>query len=447
MRFTAGMDMTEGTILVATADREDLLLAAGGAEVVRVRALTGLGEQLVRAELQLLASLEVAGVRAAPAVLEIEDDGYLREAGNPVGPGSTDGPRAAQGRRRALETAPGTQERQYLARAREDLDALVTALHDRGWVLGASPGDGLAARADGSVTVRDLSGLREEPTSMARLDDRMWVDSVLHDQDRTLRRRIDQHGPGPQLISAQPVRDPQDPPDLAEGAGGAAPAPDPLPAPRRIQARRRQGGMRIRPRGELLLTTATVVLAGLVLGIGGWALQRPDAGAPPPSAHRGPAAAAPDPEAPVSQDDNVPPGSPDAPARRNGPVIEDPGALAAELAAARHLYVTGESETPVAAQGSPAQEQDDAVRAAYAPVTVSGGEPRIHGAGLVEHSASEGTAVLSLETSTAELTTVGQDGTTRSIPATERATVHLQLRWDGSTWWIEAATPVPDAVG
>ncbi|MBE9404118.1 hypothetical protein IOE58_07925, partial [Brachybacterium sp. Marseille-Q2903] len=133
------MDMTEGTILVATADREDLLLAAGGAEVVRVRALTGLGEQLVRAELQLLASLEVAGVRAAPAVLEIEDDGYLREAGNPVGPGSTDGPRAAQGRRRALETAPGTQERQYLARAREDLDALVTALHDRGWVLGASP--------------------------------------------------------------------------------------------------------------------------------------------------------------------------------------------------------------------------------------------------------------------------------------------------------------------
>ena len=60
METDATADTTEGTVLQATEHREDQLIMVGGVEVVRVRALTELGSQQVRAELQLLASLERA---------------------------------------------------------------------------------------------------------------------------------------------------------------------------------------------------------------------------------------------------------------------------------------------------------------------------------------------------------------------------------------------------
>src|SRR5699024_10417491 len=84
-----------------------------------------------------------------------------------------------------------TSERQGQARARESLEALIDALHERGWVLGAPLGEGAGIRTDGSVTVLDLSGLRPQEATGARLEDRRWVDSVLRDEGRTLRRRID----------------------------------------------------------------------------------------------------------------------------------------------------------------------------------------------------------------------------------------------------------------
>ena len=180
------MDTNDGTVLVCTGDREDLLLDVGGASAVRVVALTDTGAEQVREELQLLAALEVAGCTAAPAVLDLEDEGYVREGGVLL--------RRGRGRRAAAVGTPGTGERLVLARAREQLDFLVSAVHERGWVLGCAPGEGLAVREDGTVLLRDLSGLRREDSTMAQMDDRAWVDSVLHDQDRTLRRRIDTAG-------------------------------------------------------------------------------------------------------------------------------------------------------------------------------------------------------------------------------------------------------------
>lgn len=166
---------------------EQLLGSAESPHSVRVRGLDERERGRIQREMQLLATLEVAGVTAAPAVLELEDDGYEREAAPAL---------SRQDGRRAAETGtPPTGERRALARAREALDELISALHERAWVLGASHGRGLGARADGSVVVLDLHGLRREDSLSARQDDRRWVDSVLQDQDRTLRRRVDLERP------------------------------------------------------------------------------------------------------------------------------------------------------------------------------------------------------------------------------------------------------------
>src|SRR5699024_7014376 len=107
------------------------------------------GRDQLRREVQLLATLEVGGIGAAPAVLEVEDEGYVREGAAPL--------RGRRGRRSAEDATPGTSERQGQARARESLEALIDALHERGWVLGAPLGEGAGIRTDGSVTVLDLS--------------------------------------------------------------------------------------------------------------------------------------------------------------------------------------------------------------------------------------------------------------------------------------------------
>src|SRR5699024_12007232 len=75
-----------------------------------------------------------------------------------------------------------------LARAREALDALIDALHERGWVLGAPPGGGLGARADGTVMVIDLRGLRREEIGRASCRERVsgsGVDETVKEEGRT----------------------------------------------------------------------------------------------------------------------------------------------------------------------------------------------------------------------------------------------------------------------
>lgn len=443
MSFTAGMTTTQETTLVSTADREDVLVQNSTGGVVRVRALTDEGRKRVHAELQLLASLDITGVHAVPEVLEVDDAGYTREAGTPVSLNRTGDAASSRGRRAAAESTPGTRERQNLARARTHLDALISALHDRGWVLGAPAGRGLAARYDGTVTLYDLSGLHIESSTVARLDDRLWMDTVLCDHDRTLRRRIETVTDAPDTAAASTDE------SVAGGTDSTADIPLPqLRRPTRRADRENRGSWVLRslqPQRDQLAAVAAVVLAGLVLGVGAWSLLTPGVSAPTPSAgpqqhpatssdsptprgqaRQPPAASAPPPESVLS----------------NTPEITDAGALAAELALARHRYVTGTADDPVASQGSSARAQDDQVRAAYAGLTVSGGEPRIHEAVVLEQSAADGTAVLSVEASTEEHTTVTPDGVSHRVPATEPATVQLFLRWDGTTWWVEGAAPM-----
>lgn len=449
---------TAGQQVLSSEDREEILLGAHANPRVAVRGRSLEGRCAVRDELQLLAALEVAGIGAAPAVLETEDGEYTRESAPPL--------TRRTGRRAAEDGSPPTAERLALSRAREDLDALLDELHQRGWVLGAPAGQGLGVRADGSVVVTDLQGLRREEGLAPRAEDRRWVDTVLQDQQRTLRRRIDTSAPpwapsapvdagsgrktamSQEMASAAASAEPSS----ARAAVAAAPASaaaddaDPaaggamaqaLPAPRRQLRRRRiepaprAASPRTRPLRTVLtdalhrpamrriavLCAVTVLLLGGATALGvRWAAQ--------PPAHTPEQQAVPAPAAPE---------------------IEDPWQLVADLAGRRHAFVTGVSEVPVAAAGSSALEQDQQTRLAYTGHLVSGGGPVIHEVELLEGPTAQGTARLRAVTSTAEHEIEDPQGQVRTVPATQPAEVLLELSWDGQHWLIDSAQTPPDA--
>src|SRR5699024_11126323 len=362
---------------------EQPLGTSAGLLAVRVRGLDEAERRRIQREAQLLAALEVAGVGAAPAVLELEDDGYVRETAPEL--------RRRGGRRAAETVTPPTGERHAVAHAREALDELIDALHARGWVLGAPHGGGVGARADGSVLVLALNGLRRDESLSARQDDRRWVDSVLHDQDRTLRRRVhmeasrtgtDRWGPG----TARP----------AENPGGhrghpAAASPAARHEARSAPTRARRGVVLSAVRDVLaqrrlrriaVLSGALVLLVGTVAALGaGWV--------------RGPGLPRAEGDPPVTT-------APTQPAPRPAPRIEQPQVLVAELAGARHAYVTGMSDRPASAPDSAARDEDERVRDAYDGISVRAGGPVVHSAEVVRQPGSEDTAVLHAITSMEE---------------------------------------------
>ena len=481
MRFTAGMDAGEWCSRVgrhragrpvegppsdaapgadgasgADADggnrAEEPLGRSGREDAVRVRWRGPDGREAVTSEMQLLAALEVAGIAAAPDVLGIEEDGYVRETAPPL---------ARRGGRRAGGSGPpATGERLAQARAREDLEALVGALHERGWVLGAPRGRGLGLRADGHVIVLDLSGLRREDSLSARSADRHWIDTVLEDEERTLRRRV--HAvprAGAVLSEAEsfpgsfgaepPVTEPAPKLPVEPTVSRVPEEGSPLPAPRLRRARtdceptaeeRRRWTGSTRPRRRGPVPTVLAVLADaqhrrtallsagivLVLGLGtGAALTLPGAGPGP-----GENAAA---SAPAAQDPA--PGD-------EAPVIEDPWALAVELAGARHAYLTGTSDVPVAAVGGAAEEEDERIRAAYEGLEVRGGGPVVHEAELVSGPDEDGTAVLRVLTTTEDAEVVDASGTLQEAQEPESTEVDLSLEWDGDRWRIQEVEAV-----
>lgn len=435
-----------------SADRvEEEVSGPGRDTAVRVRWLTPDSRRSVQAEMQLLGALEVAGVRAAPDVLEVEDDGYVRETAPPLV--------RSTGRRAAESGVPATGERLALARAREDLDTLVDALHERGWVLGAPAGRGVGLRADGSAVLVDLRGLRREAAVAAQRRDRSWVGTVLQDEERTLRRRVHSAGSAPFGVSLEVPTDEAPEPAASAAAAGepgweaprrepGPPAPvaePPLPVPRRAGFRgaersaRDPGGRRYRSGGDLSAVrevlaqsrhrrigaiTAALVLAGAaVVASGAWWLSGGDAG--PVAGKRPTTVAAPGDAVPASPVEAAP-----------VPAIEDPWELAAELAGARHSYLTGLSDRAVAVPGTATFAADQQVRAAYRGVEVRGGGPVVHEAELLAAPAADGTAVLSVVTSTASHELVALDGSVRSVPATEPVRSELSLQWDGAGWRI-----------
>src|SRR5699024_5780745 len=402
------------------------------------------------------------------------------------------------GRRSAEDATPGTSERQGQARARESLEALIDALHERGWVLGAPLGEGAGIRTDGSVTVLDLSGLRPQEATGARLEDRRWVDSVLRDEGRTLRRRIDARGtPRPSGPSSPALPTTVDEPSPHAGGpvgggmpgqpGGTVPSGDPapldaagpepdvpfaepfdgceqeapslrpLPAPMtphratpsqglragRVRSRLRGAGLgrRVqevlrapRPRRIALLSAAAVLIAGGALGSGAWWLV-PESSAPAP-----PAGAAPSASSPAD-------GSTGAPEGTEHPRIIDPLSLATDLAHTRYEYVTGHGTDAVAAPGSPAEEADEQVRRAYQGTVVEGGQPEVLAAHVVAGPTPQGTARLEAENVTPAHTVTESDCSNAAVAATAAATVQLELSWRDGHWRVSEFHPGGTAGG
>lgn len=452
----AGRDGAAGD---RTGREEESLGAPGREDALRVRWRGPDGRESVTAELQLLAALEVAGISAAPDVIGMEEDGYIRETAPPLA--------RRRGRRAADGGAPATGERVAQARAREDLEAFVASLHERGWVLGAPRGRGLGVRADGSVLVLDLSGLRREQSLAVRSADLHWIDSVLEDEERTLRRRV--HAlPGagapsldlPGFLVTPAGTGPTDPPrvpgeqgvpdreDAAEADSAEADvAADasvvaPLPAPRlrraRTQARAAGGGdtgsSRRRGSGGALSAVLgerrhrrTALLSGavvLALGLGAAAAitlttDRPEPARQAPAVVAGGAPSG----AGASQEGQV-------------PEIEDPWALAAELAGSRHSYLTGASDVPVAAEGGAAQEEDERIRTAYEGYEVQGSGPVVHEAELLEGPDEDGMAVLRVLVSTEAGQVREGSGIVQETSDSGAYQVDLVLVWDGARWRI-----------
>lgn len=464
MGFTAGMDDVEGERFSRAAlsaspppqhvrpavpepeepghgrlegSRQELPLGtAAGPRAVRVRGLDEAERARIRQEAQLLAALEVAGVGAAPAVLELEDEEYVRESASALSRRS--------GRRAAGTATPPTGERRAVAHARQALDEMIDALHERGWVLGAPDGEGVGARSDGSVLVLALQGLRRDRSLSARQSDRRWVDSVLQDQDRTLRRRVHQERPregeGRLRLGGEPapqgsgshagqVSVPEDEAPSAPQQATLLPSPrgPRRDAPGRVLSAVQDVLGQPRLRRIAVLSGALVLLAGTVLVVGVRGMQGPEE---PGEGGERPVAAA-----------------PARTAAGPAPQIGRPQALVAELAGSRHAYVTGMADRPASAPGSSALAEDERVRAAYDGVTVRSGGPVVHSAETVQQPDSEGTAVLHAVTSMEQLRLEEADGTATTVPATDPVPVRLVLDWDGQEWLLtDVAQLSADAV-
>ncbi|PWH05652.1 hypothetical protein DEO23_10570 [Brachybacterium endophyticum] len=436
------------------ADREVLLVERAGDVVVRVRALSDRESQRLHLVAGLLTELNEIPVRAAPRLLDAGGGGLLLERSVPL--------RSGSGRRRAEahRASPSSAERRALVTAREDLDALVDALHGRGWGVGLAPGGGLGTRRDGSVVLADLRGLAPGPAGRERLADQHWVDSVLEDQDRTLRRRIDQGpaaGPRSEADGPRPAGSARaDPEPLGRGILGpesidhrhrAAPSARPRSrnGERSLAGRRRGGHPPVPRRLALVLAGGLLVLAG-----GATALAMG-------SEHR--AAEAPHPGTATGADHGTGPGAtretrsgtsagPRGAVPRSDPAgveasITDPREFAQELATMRHGYVTGAGEESAALPGSPAADQDDQVRDAYADAQVAGEGPQVTGAVLEKIDDEEGTARLRVSSEQGELRVRMPDGVVRVRAAHPAAEIRLELeRGDDGAWRVREVDPV-----
>jgi len=113
--------------------------------------------------------------------------------------------------------------------------------------------------------------------------------------------------------------------------------------------------------------------------------------------------------------------------------------LAADLAGARHAFLTGVSEVPASAPGSESLAEDQRIRTAYEGITVHGGGPVVHSADLVDGSATEDEVVLRAVTSTEEHELEAADGELTRVPASAPSTILLTLHWDGNAWLIADA--------
>lgn len=165
-----------------------------GEAVMLLRGIGPAGRARIERIGRSLVDLGRRGAAALPAVLGREGEAWVIERAEEL--------RGGGGRRSADCSAAATGERRACARARDALDAAVSQLHEAGLALGLAPGTGLGVREDGTVVIRDVWHLRPDPDLADRRADQRWIDSVLAEPGRALRRRIDGAGPS---ASADPA--------------------------------------------------------------------------------------------------------------------------------------------------------------------------------------------------------------------------------------------------
>lgn len=427
-----------------TAQRvEHRAVSPTGAPVLVVRAVPGADPADVLYEADLLVTLAGRGASAFPEVLGRSASAYVREEATPWS--------IRRGRRSADVGSPRTQERRAQAAAREALDGSIARLHEQGRVLGLTGLEGLGVRDDGSVMIRDLSRLAPSGTVRGRLADQRWIDGVLGDQGRTLRRRVDGHDApaGHGWSSASGDASPADPGPLAPDAlpgrsadGGPAgmetrsdtarPAPASMreaagspPRRRRIMER---SGRRAPVSWRVYLAGAAVVCAGTTAAVlaGAGAQSPPDLG---PSISATPA--------PTFLDSTGRPTTAPGPAVRPA----DPRGLLEALAAARREHLIGGAPDTATAPGSPAAEEDARLAEAYRDVAVSGWVTRVASAEVVAVDGEAGTASLRATVQESERSLTATDGTSRTVPASPEHEIVADLVWEDGRWVLHAVRP------
>ncbi|GAB2548998.1 hypothetical protein [Brachybacterium huguangmaarense] len=433
-------------------DASRAVLAARGPHdepVVVVRALAPAAIGDVEAEGDLLDALGSAGAPAMPRLLGSSRGAYVRERGEPW--------RRGTGRRCDDAGAPATGERRALARARDDLDASLAVLHDRGWVLGLSAGQGLAIRGDGSVVVDDLSGLRRATGTRARLADQRWIDAVLPDRDRTLRRpRGEELWASPAMIpSAFPAPPGGGATSAAEPAGRTMALPgadadadvddrriaEPRPAvratgeasrPRRgTRAGRGRRGRTWRSRrvaGLALLAAVAGASAAVTFVVGLDSFANAGSSGGPTTGE--PSHASTPAQTPSTAASTAPPVA----ARKAAPA--DPRALVSELALARRAHIVEGAADTATVPGSPAAGADARLADAYEGRTVTGWTTDVTSAEVVATDPAAGTAVVRARISESERTVTEPSGEARAVPAVAEHDVLLALELHDGRWLI-----------
>ena len=160
--------------------REERITLADGRSAISVNAMTETARLMADAEATLFEELSAIGCTAAPRILGRTSSGYLREHPTPL--------RRMTGRRVAQLDTPATTERVGRARARDELEQVLTGMHERGWALVPALDSPLGIRADGTVCLVDLRGLQQTTRLAGVMADRQWISDVLADDDRTLVR-------------------------------------------------------------------------------------------------------------------------------------------------------------------------------------------------------------------------------------------------------------------
>lgn len=186
----------------------------------------------------------------------------------------------------------------------------------------------------------------------------------------------------------------------------------------------------------LVAAAAVLVLGGGATAVGA-ALVHRDAPAPVASPVPSETPMATETSASSDAASSAPAGAPVAEATG----IEDPRALVQELALGRHRYVTGQAETTVSAQGSPAAAQDEALRDAYQGVEVEGEGPAVTSAQIEQLDEQDGTARVRATLDQGELRLTTSDGAVVVRPAAGEQEVVLDLVREDGSWRVRAAGP------